>query len=90
MRLVALLPLLGLAGAHGNHNVEEEMAERGNFMLHSRSNLNHCADKIAERGLEKRATQRRAEFATKLAKRNGIEGTGLTPTLIEYFDINAL
>ena len=75
MRLLTLLPILGLALAHGNHNVEKEMAERREFMLHSRSNLNHCADKIAARGLDKRAAHRRAEFATALAKRNGIDGT---------------
>ena len=81
MRLLTLLPLLGLAAAHVNHDVEKEMAERREFMLHSRSNLNHCADKIAERGLEKRAAKRRAELATKLAKRNGIEGRDTLPDL---------
>lgn len=75
MRPVAFLPVLAaLAAAHGSHDVEKEMLERREFLKHSRSNLNHCADKIAERGIEKRAMHRRAEFANRLAKKNGLEG----------------
>lgn len=47
MHLGALLAAcLGpLVAAHGD--VAKERADRREFLLHSRGNINHCADKIA-------------------------------------------
>lgn len=66
--------LAALAAGHTDHNYEAEMAQRRDFLLHSRSNLDHCASKLAEGGLEKRAAHRRAGLAGNLAKRNGVRG----------------
>lgn len=90
MRPVAFLPaLLALAVGHVHHDVTREMTERREFLMHSRSNLNHCADKMAESGVEKRAVRRRASLANKLVRRNGIEGR-LLQTLFQGPGINAL
>ena len=75
MRLALLATVLvPLVAAHGSHDVTREMAERREFLLHSRGNLDHCASKLTSRGVEKRAAARRADFASRLAKRSGLEG----------------
>lgn len=72
---VAITTLLAaMAAGHAHHDHDAELAQRRDFFLHSRSNLNHCTSKMAEAGIEKRAAHRRAGLASDLAKRNGVRG----------------
>lgn len=71
--------IAALAAGHADHDHEAEMAQRRDFLLHSRSNLDHCGPKISSAGLEKRAAHRRAGLAGKLAKRSGVQGTPPQP-----------
>lgn len=74
--------LAALAAGHADHDYEAEMAQRRDFLLHSRSNLDHCASKVAEAGLEKRAAHRRAGLASNLTKRNSVRGICPPPQLV--------
>jgi hypothetical protein len=56
MALAALLPAVQ---AHPGHSVEEEIAERAAYLKRSVTNLDHCAEKLRARGVEKRSLNRR-------------------------------
>ncbi|KAJ9636052.1 hypothetical protein H2204_005549 [Knufia peltigerae] len=45
--------------AHPGHSLDEEIAERAAYLKHSVRNLDHCAEKLRDRGLEKRSISRR-------------------------------
>ena len=72
MHIVALLVfVLGpLLAAHGD--VAKGVAERREFLPHTRGNINHYADKIAECGFERRAVHRWANLGKRMAKRSGV------------------
>ena len=76
MRLTAVITTLlaAMAAGHADHDHGAEMAQRRDFLLHSRSNLDHCTSKMTNAGLGKRSAHRRAGLASDLAKRSGVRG----------------
>lgn len=68
------LLLVPFVAAHGDHDIEHEMAVRRAFLENNKADLSHCADKLKKRGHDKRAIQRRSEITHKLRKRSNIKG----------------
>lgn len=84
MRFSGLLSaslLAAVAVAHPGHDHHAEMAERRSMLQHSRRDLSHCAAKLKARGIEARNVKRRAEMATSLMKKRGLEGRDITTLL---------
>lgn len=52
--------------------LRQEMAERAEFLKHSKKDLSHCAAKMKARGLEQRAVARRAAIAKTERKKRSI------------------
>jgi Skp family chaperone for outer membrane proteins len=52
--------------------MRQEIAERAEFMKHSKKDLSHCAAKMKARGIEKRAIARRTAMAKDARKKRGI------------------
>ncbi|KAI1848316.1 hypothetical protein JX265_013818 [Neoarthrinium moseri] len=53
--------LANVAIAHGNHDIQQEVKQRRDFLTtQRRTNLAHCADKLKARGVDKRNVARRA------------------------------
>ena len=77
MRLASLVAgaiAASTVAAHPGHDHHQELAQRTAFLQHSKKDLSHCAEKMRARGLEKRATERRAAMVTGLRKRGNIQG----------------
>jgi hypothetical protein len=69
--LLSVSGLLSVAAAHPGHDINEEILERRAFKSATRrSDLGHCADKLAARGIERRNMARRVATANKLKRRN--------------------
>jgi DNA-binding helix-hairpin-helix protein with protein kinase domain len=77
MHLISFLlgvAALHLVAAHPGHDHHAELNQRREILGSiQRTDLSHCADKIKKRGLEERAVRRRAELASQLIKRNGLQ-----------------
>jgi Skp family chaperone for outer membrane proteins len=56
--------------------MRQEIAERAEFMKHSKKDLSHCAAKMKARGIEQRAIARRTAMAKDARKKRGI-ATGM-------------
>lgn len=54
--------------AHPGHDVEQEIAERSAFFQGGRRDLSHCAARLKQRGIEKRAIQRRSAAVRSLRR----------------------
>lgn len=52
--------LLGQTIAHPGHSVDHEIAERAAYLRHAKRDLSHCQSKLAARGIEARAVERRS------------------------------
>ncbi|KAG9229497.1 Intradiol ring-cleavage dioxygenase [Amylocarpus encephaloides] len=69
--IVAAL-VAGAAVAHPGHDHSKEIAERAEFMKHSKKDLSHCAAKMKARGLEANAIARRNAKAQQARKKRNI------------------
>ena len=59
---------------HPGHNVAKEAADFKEFLLHSRSDLSHCAEALRAQGIHERNVERRAKLAEGLMQKRGLEG----------------
>ncbi|KXJ86506.1 Intradiol ring-cleavage dioxygenase [Microdochium bolleyi] len=61
LKLIALAAVLGRTAAHPGHDLTQEIAERRAYLANiARTDLSHCAEKLARRGITRRNVQRRA------------------------------
>jgi hypothetical protein len=80
--LAGLALLAGLAAAHPGHNVDQEAAERREYLQSvKRSSLAHCADKLRARGIEARNIARRNAVVEKARQKRGITKRGFEDVL---------
>jgi len=63
----------GLALAHPGHDHTKEMAERREYLATRKTDLSHCAEKIRDRGLQKRAIRRRQQLADNWVAKRGLK-----------------
>ncbi|KAI1344456.1 Intradiol ring-cleavage dioxygenase [Xylariaceae sp. FL0016] len=64
----------GLAAAHGNHNIAEEIKERRDFLsTQKRTSLGHCASAMKARGLDRRNIERRAAGVSAARAKRGLQ-----------------
>jgi hypothetical protein len=70
--LLASALVTGLALAHPGHDHNKEMAERREYLATRKTDLSHCSEKVRERGLHKRALQRRQKLADELFVKRGL------------------
>jgi hypothetical protein len=71
-QLLALALALGLVSAHGDPAAE--LSARSRFLATHVNNLNHCAKRHEEMGLDVRAAQRRAKFVRDLTGKDLFHG----------------
>jgi sulfur relay (sulfurtransferase) complex TusBCD TusD component (DsrE family) len=71
--LLASAMVAGLALAHPGHDHTKEMADRREYLATRETDLSHCADKVRERGLQKRAVERRQKMADELFAKRGLK-----------------
>lgn len=79
--IAAVVLSAGAVSAHGNHDLDREIAVREAMLLYTSRDVSHCEAKMKSRGLEARATQRRSEVAAQLMKKRGIKGISSTTPL---------
>ena len=79
MKLIAPLATAAILASNviahpGQSSLElrQEIAERAEFMKHSKKDLSHCAAKMKARGLEQRAIARRTAMAKDARKKRSI------------------
>jgi len=66
--------------------LRQEIAERAEFMKHSKKDLSHCAAKMKARGLEQRAIARRTAIAKDARRKRSITASKLLSSLeVELF-----
>ncbi|KAH6711199.1 Intradiol ring-cleavage dioxygenase [Leptodontidium sp. 2 PMI_412] len=70
-----------VVSAHGNHDLDREIAVREAMFQYTSRDLSHCAAKLKSRGLEARAIQRRSDVAAELMKKRGIKSRDLASVL---------
>ena len=80
--IVAAVLSAGAVSAHGNHDLDREIAVREAMFQYTSRDVSHCETKMKSRGLEARATQRRSEVAARLMKKRGIKGVSFTTPLL--------
>ena len=69
--LSALTSIVAVATAHPGHDLAAEIAERAVFKQNSkRTDLSHCSEKLAARGVEQRNLARRSQNFRSLNKRD--------------------
>jgi hypothetical protein len=60
--------------AHGDHDLNQEMAVRNAMLQHTSRSVEHCAAQMKTRGLEARAAERRVKTRDQLIKKRGLKG----------------
>ncbi|ATZ53109.1 hypothetical protein BCIN_08g07120 [Botrytis cinerea B05.10] len=70
-----------IVSAHGNHDLDREIAVREAMFQYTSRDVSHCAAKLKARGLETRAIQRRSNVAAKLMKDRGIKARDMAAVL---------
>lgn len=75
MQLTTALAALAatLVAAHPGHDHSAEQAVRREFLQHHSRGLDHCAEKLALRGVTERSSLRRHEAAEKLREKRGLK-----------------
>jgi hypothetical protein len=63
-----------VVSAHGNHDLNQELAVRQAMLQHTSRSVGHCAAKMKTRGLEARAVERRARKMNDMIKARGLKG----------------
>lgn len=58
--------LFGQSVAHPGHSVEHEIEERSAYLKHAKKDLSHCQAKLAARGVQARAIERRSATVSEL------------------------
>jgi hypothetical protein len=92
--LVAIALLASNVIAHPGQSaleLRQEIAERADFMKHSKKDLSHCAAKMKARGLEQRAIARRTAIAKDARRKRSIAASKrFSSPEIELSDFNRL
>ncbi|KAG4427705.1 hypothetical protein IFR05_016810 [Cadophora sp. M221] len=70
-----------VVSAHGNHDLDREIAVREAIFHYTSRDVSHCAAKLKSRGFEARAIQRRSDVAAELMKKRGIKSRDVASVL---------
>jgi len=65
--------------AHPGHDIREELAERAEFLKHSKKDLSHCAASLKRRGIEARNVARRSAAVKNLRKKRSLSTSKIIP-----------
>lgn len=76
--IAAVVLSAGAVSAHGNHDLDREIAMREAVFQYTSKDLIHYAAKIKSRGLKACAAQRRSDVTTLLINNRSIKGMSFT------------